>query len=322
MGGNHFTFQIDEPGKQRFAHGGGHGEYQVLGPIFVEYVHVASAARDRGLSPKADASYYVAELWPGKLDVRDQGQCLHLLPAYDFETTRLLPARDVDDARRLLAEVVARGMPTVAFIDSERRGDLAVARVKRKIETGRLSLGRSWIEAAGRFSLEPVDGAAPKELVVPPEATYWPTVGDWLVVESANGSVARLLVADDLASARRWAAAIRRDGWPPAPISVTPDGDLATSRLVMEAKVTDGEPGCGRDLIADLAATTRTILTMPRVAAPSGLALRDSVWAVVVARFGPDPCKRTARAVRVYRAPPGMPDHAYQMPSGLVPIVE
>jgi hypothetical protein len=304
LGGNHFTFQLDEPGKQRFAHGGGHGFY---GPsLLTERFAAAFYVRERGWVPQK-AHYYVAELGP-VTDKRDlRRDCLDCLPAYDFETYRVLPVRDVDDARRLLAQVVARGMPPITVIVSKRRGDLAVVRVRRRIN---------------EFSLEPVDGAASKELLLPVAEPYTPLVGDLLVVESTNGSVARLLVADDLASARRWAAAIRRDGWPAAAISVQPFDNLATSRFVMKAEVADGEPGCGPDLVANVALAGQLQLAMPRVAAPPGLVLHDSLLAVVVARFAPDPCKRTARAVRVYHAPPGMPDHAYQVPSGLVPIVE
>jgi hypothetical protein len=96
MGGEHDTLEIDEP-VHRLIHAGGHGMHLVGGE-----------SSYRVVEPER---YYIAVLDQfAAVDIADPGWCLHDLPHYAGHAEHLVPARDLADAQRRLAEVAAHGI--------------------------------------------------------------------------------------------------------------------------------------------------------------------------------------------------------------------
>jgi len=114
-GGEHYTFELDEPGNApRVVHAGGHGIYLKLagaGPLDRRELRLDT-------SGQVASGYFVAEVAlrdPPYDSTHDApGWCLSGLPAYAGSVLRLLPARDRDDARRQLAEIAVLGHPWAA----------------------------------------------------------------------------------------------------------------------------------------------------------------------------------------------------------------
>jgi len=107
LGGEHDTFEIDEPGyrQPRLAHGGGHGRWYGLGRP--------------SLRPTA-SDYFVAELamhprHPYTYDHADGGWGTTTLPDYDAEVVRLVPMRDLETARGMLPCLARHQVPFAAL---------------------------------------------------------------------------------------------------------------------------------------------------------------------------------------------------------------
>lgn len=106
-GGEHDTFEIDEPGHRepRLAHGGGHGSWYGLSR--------------RSLRPTA-SDYFIAELAmhprrPYTYDHADGGWGTTTLPDYDAEVVRLVPMRDLETARGVLPRLAWHQVPFAAL---------------------------------------------------------------------------------------------------------------------------------------------------------------------------------------------------------------
>jgi len=115
-----------------------------------------------------------------------------------------------------------------------------------------------------------------------------PLAGDPLVIASQHAKPTRLLVAENVAHAKQWAAAIRTDGWPLDPLVLD---DIATRRWTAHGTVTSNR--CGHTIETDDDAKS---------AAPDGLTAGDNVIAVLTPRFTPDRCGRVTRVIRVHPA--------------------
>jgi hypothetical protein len=306
-GGEHYVLALDD-GTRRLAHAGGHA-------VDLDLIPVYGAPRD---PQQAAGRYMVAELilYPPRDPDADRnpdssraGWCLHRLPRFDASATRLLPATDAADARRLLDQVQRLGMPpsTVALAPASARDELAIARV---------------IDIApdlASLELASIEGRAPERLAMP--AGEVPTRGDIVVVATSAGKPTRVLLPDDLASARRWAAEIRYDRWPVDPIMLP--HALTTARWTTVATVTAGPGRCGPTLRAPNGYGSALLLPLDSPA-PAGAKLGDRLIAVMIARATRDACGHTARVVRAYRAPPGVTLDSFRgvIPPGLTPIVE
>jgi hypothetical protein len=306
-GGEHYVLALDD-GTRRLAHAGGHA-------VDLDLIPVYGVPRD---PQRAAGRYMVAELilYPprdpdadGNPDSSRSGWCLDRLPRFAASATRLLPATDAADARRLLDQVQRLGMPpsTVALAPASARDEVAIARV---------------IDIApdlASLELESIEGWAPERIAMPTDRV--PIRGDVVVVATSVGKPTRVLLPDDLASARRWAAEIRYDRWPVDPI-VLPYA-LTTARWTTVATVIAGRGSCGPTIRAPHGYGSSLLLPLDSPA-PAGAKLGDRLIAVVIARATPDACGHTARVVRAYRAPPGVTLDSFRgvIPPGLSPIVE
>jgi hypothetical protein len=294
-GGEHYTLQLDEPGNApRVVHAGGHGRYLgldrsgSLGPWQQPLL---------GASGPVGSGSFVAEValrdppYDGNYDA--PGWCLSGMPAYAGRALRLLPASDRDDARRRLAEIAVLGMsPTTATIGTPTgKEQIAIARV----------IGPS----SGSIPIAAIEGSVPRQLTLPDTAmaTLSTMPGDVYVIASVKGAITRVLLADDLASARAWAAAIRTSGWPPAPLVLS---DETTRRDQVPGKVVAGKHGCGAMFVSDpifsVDGTNPGLSLSAR--APARTRPGDALTVLATKRFAPDPCGATLRVVRAYRTPP------------------
>ncbi len=305
-GGEHYVLTLDD-GTRRLAHAGGHA-------VDLDLIPKYSALKD----PQAPGRYMVAELilYPPRdpdadrnPDSSSRGWCLDRLPRFDASATRLLPATDAADARRLLDQVERLGMPPSAegLAPASSRDELAIARV---IDVA---------PDAASVELESIEGWVPRRLAVRPGTAL--TRGDAVVVATSASIPTRVLFPDDLASARRWAAEIRADRWPTDPI-VIPYA-ITAARWTTVATVIPGRKGCGPTIRAPHGIGSSLMLPLD-APAPAEAKLGDRLIAVVFARATPDRCGHTARVVRAYPAPAGLTLDTFRgiVPRGLTPLVE
>ena len=275
-GGEHYTFAVD--GSSTLLHGGGHAVYLHLVPAWGPAPPTWFVA-ELALVPRVD------EDRDGNPDSSRSGWCLDRLPRTDGEVLRLVAAVDRADARRTLAKVAATGLPrahvtigTPAATDA-----LAIVRVRERLGNGEVAV-------------DPVVGAAPATLAVGTLLTW---TGDLLVVSLAGTTATRALLADDLADARRWYAAITAGGWPPAVREVPWAGAARGARwTVVGRRAHDAR--CGDELRFGDGEGSQFVLRPGRAALPVGLTVTD-VAAVVVPQPA-DACGHTVRVVRAYAA--------------------
>ncbi len=215
-GGEHYVLELAD-GTGRLAHVGGHA-------VRIGLIDNAFGIHLQPSDPtKAPGRFIVAELTmnpptdpdaDGNPDSSRDGWCLSGLPKFAASAVRLLPARDLADAKRLLDRVQRLGMPPKPTdLAPDRppspRDDIAIARITAVGTEGtRVMLAQ----------LEAVEGDPPARIPVSPFRSPHP--GDFVVIASSGKLTTRYLLPNDLASARRWAADIRRDGWPIVPISL------------------------------------------------------------------------------------------------------
>ena len=311
MGGEHDILAVDGAAGAAAAapalvHAGGHGVHLQLGgdpPI-------ARLAGDLAGPPApAPPRWFVAELsnvprpsedHDGNPDSSVGGWCLDRMPATGGEALRLIPASDRDAARRLLAALAATGLPRAHAVLHRATGatTLAIVRIRQRFAT----------RTDPRYAIDVVDGPALVALDLPAVASpragvegLEPWTGDLLVVELDGGAAPRAtqaLVADDLADARRWQAAIAGGGWPPRALVSGWSVGAAVTRWSAQGVIVAGTRGCGPELTLDTWVDSRFSIAPPRVAAPAGVKVGDRVTAVVV----PQPADRCGRAVRAVRA--------------------
>jgi hypothetical protein len=321
-GGEHYVLQLADG---RLAHAGGHDIRLDLipqtGPVIAHGAPPATTGRTTGrtmiaeliLDPPRDPDK------DGNPDSSRSGWCLDRLPRFSGSATRLLPARDAAEAARLLAQVERLGMPpsTIALAPPTTHDEIAVARVRE-------------VDAEHGFSveLEPIEGRAPARLELPRDQARFqfsgmrmPARGDLVVVGTSAGKPTRVLLPDDLASARRWAAEIRRDRWPVDPI-VLPYA-LTTARWTTVASVTAGSSACGLTVRAPHGHGSAIMLPLD-APAPAGAKRGDRLIVIMTARATADACGHTARVVRAYPAPKDVTLDTFRgvIPPDLAPIVE
>ncbi len=289
-GGEHYVLAID--GTAQLAHAGGHAEYRKLAGFYVaELMMQPRTDEDHDRNPDSSRS----------------GWCLDRLPRFDASALRLVPARDRAEAQRLLARIARSGMarPTFELGTHAARETIGVARVLDFRD--------------GAVELEPIDGGVPAWVELP--ASNEPVLrGDPIVIASdaATAKPTRMFVADTIAGARAWGAAVRSHGWPPQPIVLVHGYALARWTAV---GTVIADPRCGPTIAATEGRGSDFIAETLRAAAPANARIGETVLAVFVPRFAPDACGHTMRAVRVYRAPHGT-DVEHGIPPGLTRLAE
>ncbi len=325
LGGEDYVLELAD-GTGRFAHAGGHGFRSSLIDERFDRVN------PKGADPtKAPGRLMVAELKlyaPAGPDanqiskVSHLGPCLDSLPSFAAGAVQLLPARDEAEAKRLLERVQRLGMPPSSInLVAERP-----TRVADEISIARVTAITSDATGLPRLELVAVDGAPRPRIAI--SSSRAPMVGDFVIIASARKVATRMLQPDDLAAARRWAADIRRDGWPVAAIDAGDLSYLATERWTVLATVEAGSSACGPTIRTQVGQHSNHYLPEYSAAAPGGLAIGERVLAIVVALRGPavkNACGRTTRVVRAYRAPQDFTADklAYPgIPTGLTPIYE
>lgn len=308
LGGEHYVFEIDEPG--RTAKRNAHGFHLHLGllPSFVN-----------AFAP-TPARYFVAELRSPieatvSAGLRNARVCLGALPEFDARVSRLIEAPNLETARRMLPMIAQRGMPPLA-VDLKPEGasdTIAVVRVQARER----AIDR-------RFLLEAIDGSAPPYLDLPTNTSFEPWIGDILVIGSEmDGSrlvPTRILATDERSAAFRWAHEVRRNGWPAQAIPM--DQGLATARWFMAGKVVEGRPGCRPSIGAPHGYGGNFRLPKMSAAAAPGLSPGDAVIAIVAPRFEDDACGNNLRVVRLYRTPKGHDLAMQGITESLIPLLD
>ena len=286
-GGEHYVFDIEvAAGKPALrGHAGGHAIRLGLLP------HRAQATGDRWYVAEIAIAPRLSEDRDGNPDSSRAGWCLDRLPPTQASVLRLVSVADRTKGHEVLARLAATGLPRAqAKLGSGKRPDVekqAIVRVVERVDRDRTD-----------YRVESVEGTAPKELdfgALP----VW--TGD-LVVVALEGLVAtRALIADDLAEARRWKAAVGA-GWPPEATTAGWSGEHAVARWSAAGDVKRGARGCGTEVVLSTWSGSSFQIDPPRVAAPTGTRVKEVVTGVVVPQPA-DRCGRVARLVRVYKTP-------------------
>lgn len=303
-GGEHYVFRVDDPsGGARdpvLVHAGGHA-------VYLDLLPQGGWPATRWLAAEVAMVQRVSEDGDDNPDSSVSGWCLDDLPRTQGEVLRWVDAADRADARRIVEQLRATGLPRSQLVVRAARGaeSFAVVRILARVEG-----------SEDRFTVQSVEGAAPAEIdlaVGVPDAPrrrgtgpFTPWTGDWLVVavarDGARSVVTRALLADDEGAARRWRAAIVARGWPPMASGAGWAGDAAFTRWAARGRVVRGADACGPEMDLDTWEGSHFQIDPPRVAAPAGVALGDRVTAVVVPQPR-DRCGRVARVVRAWVTP-------------------
>jgi hypothetical protein len=186
-GGEYHSFHIEMPGGARKTGvGGGHSFHWWPKP--------------------ADATWFIAELQWAPAGPRASSGAPCIEGAFDATISRVLPTAGRDDARRRLAEIVATGMPP------------QVHEVAKSTATETIALARVASIHPDGYVLEAIDGTPPGKLAI--LAGVPVLEHDLVIVARAGTQVTRVMIPEDLASAKHWLAVIRRDGFPAQAIAL------------------------------------------------------------------------------------------------------
>jgi hypothetical protein len=291
-GGEHYIFDVDLPASSSpmKAHAGGHSIYMGLLP-------------DGGLHRTASKEqWYVAEITiaprlsedrDGNPDSSVSGWCLDRVPRTQASVSRLIPVADRDAGRTLLGTIGVTGLPRaqVTYMPARSHESLAIVRVVERVAAD-----------ATRFRVDVVNGRSPDVIDFGPLPVW---TGDLVVVvvdtTDKRPVITRALIADNLADAVRWKAAVVA-GWPPDSIVAGWGGAYAVARWTAVGKVKRGSRRCGAELVLSTWQGSSFQIEPTRVAAPAGTRARDVITAVVVPQPA-DSCGRTAHIVRAYKTP-------------------
>ena len=290
-GGEHYIFDVEvAAGKPALrGHAGGHAIHLGLLP------HRATATGDRWYVAEIAIAKRLSEDRDGNPDSSVRGWCLDRLPATQASIQRLIQVADRAKGHEVLARLATTGLPRAhAVVGSVKRPGVETQAIVRVVER----IDRDKTE----FRIEAVDGTAPG-VVDFGALPVW--TGDLVVVavdgRRASPVVTRALIADDLAEARRWKAAVA-SGWPPEAITAGWSGEYAVARWSAAGEVKRGSRGCGPEVVLSTWAGSSFQIEPPRVAAPAGTRAKDIVTGIVIPQPA-DRCGRVARFVRVYTTP-------------------
>ena len=284
LGGEHHTFHIDMAGAaSKAGHGGGHGFRWWHKPVdtrwfIAELAWIPAAKQSAGLAPCIE----------GKFDAR---------------IARVLPTAGREDARRRLAEIAATGMPP------------QIHEVAKATGTETVALARVHSIEPDGYVLDAIDGAPPSKLSI--LAGVAVLEDDLVIVARTGAQVTRVMIPDDLASAKRWLAVIRRGGFPGPAFAIGSFGDTAAARWQLVGDLeTKGDCTTIRSAVAVAGQYqyNNVIVHAPEVTGTG------RVVALALKRFEGGPCAATHRALRVYRVPTGHATHA--IPNGAVSLID
>ena len=290
-GGEHYIFDVEvAAGKPAVkGHAGGHAVH--LGLLG----HRATAVGDRWYVAEVAIAARLSEDRDGNPDSSVAGWCLDRLPKTQASVLRLVAVADRDEGHRVLARLATTSLPRhhakLGAVKKPGVERLAIVRVVERVDRDK-----------NDFRVETVDGTAPPVIdvgVLP----VW--TGDLLVLAIDGPKTApvvtRALIADDLAEARRWKAAVS-SGWPPEAPTAGWSGDHAIARWSAAGEVKRGTTRCGPEVVLSTWSGNSFQIEPPRVAAPVGLRAKDIVTGIVVPQPA-DRCGRVARFVRLYKTP-------------------
>ena len=164
------------------------------------------------------------------------------------------------------------------------------------------------------LALAAIEGKPPSKLAA--VAIHQVYVDDLVIVAMVGTTVTRVMFPEDRASAQRWLAAIRRDGFPPPAIVAGNVGYRAALHWPVIGDV-EVKGGC-TTVRSPITYAAHFQLQNPVVLVPAGTAPgRYVVFATQ--RFEGGPCGATHRALRLYRVPASHATTA--IPQGAVPLI-